>query len=264
MISRIRSTSSRRNHYEELLKGPLTAAEVERIATQVPKDLAGSSSDLSSIVQKLPRVAFQSSGPRQALVGALGSIKSSGDKANTLEILAPNADPDLLILLAKAAEDLASSGDKANYLTATAAEYLNPRNAAVREAYFHAARTLQSSGDLANVLQAATPYGHADPAVTSDIIESSRTLASSGDAANVLLGVVGQRLLQSGAPKATLAVIQRTLTMQSSGDRANVLLAIASARLLDNAEVRSAFLRAADALPSDGDRANVLASVPRQ
>lgn len=264
MISRIRSTGSRRNHYEELLKGPLTSAEVERIASQIPKDLAASSGDLSSIVQKLPRSVFQKSGPRQALAEALDSIKSSGDKAITLEILAPNADPDLLILLAKAAEDLASSGDKANFLAATAAEYLTPRNAALRDAYFRAARTLQSSGDLANVLATATPYGHADPGVTFAVIESSRTLQSSGDAANVLLGLVSQRLLLSNTPKATLAVIQRTLTMGSSGDRANVLLALSSQRLLDNSEVREAFLRATAALPSDSDKANVLSSVARQ
>ena len=264
MISQIHSSSARREHYEELIKGPLSGGDAERIAMQVPKDLAASSSDLSAIIQKLPRSVFQSSGPRQALAAALDSIKSSGDKANTLEILAPNADPDMLMLLARAAESLASSGDKANYLAATAAEYLTPRNAALREAYFHAARTMQSSGDLANVLAGATPYAHADPAVTFAIIESSRTLQSSGDAANVLLGLVSQRLLQPGTPKATLAVIQRTLSMASSGDRANVLLAIASEKLLDNTEVREAFLKAAAALPSDGDKANVLSSIARQ
>ncbi|HJP84544.1 MAG TPA: M56 family metallopeptidase [Gemmatimonadaceae bacterium] len=264
MIGQIHSVSARREHYSELIKGPLTSEDAERIAMQVPKDLAASSSDLSSIIQKLPRSVFQSAGPRQALAAALDSIKSSGDKANTLEILAPNADREMLIVLAKAAEALASSGDKANYLTATAAEYLTPRNAGLREAYFRAARTIPSSGDLANVLVSAAPYGHADPAVTMSIIDVSRAVPSSGDAANVLLSLAGQRLLLATNPASAIAAIQRTLTMGSSGDRANVLLGIASTGVLSNNDVKEAFLRATAALPSDADRANVLSALARQ
>ena len=264
MISQIHSTGARREHYAELIKGPLSAADAERVAVQAPRDLAASSGDLSSIIQRLPRSVFQSSGPRRALAAALDSIKSSGDKANTLQILAPNADPEMLILLAKAAEDLPSSGDKANYLYATAAEYLTPRNAALRDAYFRTARTVQSSGDLANVLMSAATYSHADPTVVMSIIEASRSMQSSGDVANVLLSLAGQHVLRTDNPASAIAAIQRTMTMQSSGDRANVLLGIAATGLLSNNDVRESFLKATAALPSDGDRANVLAAIARQ
>jgi beta-lactamase regulating signal transducer with metallopeptidase domain len=264
-IGRMHSSSAKRAHYEELIKhGPtLSAGDAERIAQQVGTDLT-SSGDLSSVLQMLPRSAVQSPGARRAIADALSKISSSGDKANTLQVLAPNADPDLLILLANAAADLPSSGDKANFLIATAAEYLTPSNEPLRDAYFRTAKTVQSSGDMANVLISAIPYGHANSDVAFHVIDASKGIVSSGDAANVLISLSSQRVLQSGTPRATLAAIERTLTMASSGDRANVLMSFASNNLLSTPEVRDAFTKAALALPSEGDRANVLASAVRR
>ena len=263
-IARIRSSSAKRAHYEELIKnGPaLSDADVVAITRQIGRDLT-SSGDLSSVLQLLPRKAMQSPAARQGVADALSHISSSGDKANTLQVLAPNADIELLVLLAQAAEQLPSSGDKANFLMATAAQYLTPNNAALRSAYFRAASTVQSSGDLANVLITAMPYSHATPQVAFQVIEISNKLASSGDAANVLIDLVSQRVLQPGDVRATIAAIERTLTMASSGDRANVLISIAGANLLTTREAKDAFTKAALALPSDGDRANVLAAAAR-
>src|SRR6267378_144778 len=264
-ISRMHSSSAKRAHYEELIKhGPtLSSADAERIAEQVGTDLT-SSGDLSSVLQMLPRSAVQSPGARRAVADALSKISSSGDKANTLQVLAPNADPDLLVLLAKAAADLPSSGDKANFLIATASEYLTPSSEPLRDAYFKAVKTVQSSGDMANVLISAIPYGHANSDVAFHVIDASNGIVSSGDAANVLISLSSQRVLQPGTARATLAAIRRTLSMASSGDRANVLMSFASNNLLSTPEVRDAFTRAALALPSEGDRANVLASAARR
>jgi beta-lactamase regulating signal transducer with metallopeptidase domain len=263
-ISRIRSSGAKRAHYEELIKnGPtLSDADMEKIINQAARDLT-SSGDLSAVLQMLPRKALQSPGARRGIADALAHIQSSGDKTNTLQVLAPTADPELLLLLAQAAEQVPSSGDKANFLMATAAEYLNSGNAGLRNAYFHAVGTLQSSGDMANVLMTATPYGHANPQIALLVVETSKGLASSGDAANVLISLVSQRVIQPADTRATLGAIQRTMTMQSSGDRANVLISIAGAGLLSSREVKDAFMKAALALPSDGDRANVLASAAR-
>ena len=260
-IREIHSSSAKRAHYEELLKnGPtLSATDIQKVAQQVAWDLK-SSGDLSAVLQMLPPSAFQNPVSRKAIADALSQIKSSGDRANTLQILAPNADREMLVLLAKAAEDLPSSGDKANFLIVTAAEYLTPANESLRDAYFRAVSTIQSSGDMANVLISAMPYGHGNSAVALKVIETSKGLASSGDAANVLISLVSQRVLQPGNTRATLAAIERTLTMGSSGDRANVLIALSGNGLLSSAEVRDAFIKAANALPSDGDRANVLAA----
>jgi beta-lactamase regulating signal transducer with metallopeptidase domain len=264
-ISEINSGWAKRVHYEELIKrGPkLSEADAERVAEQVGRDLT-SSGDLSAVMKMLPRSAVQSPRVRGAVAGALNKIQSSGDKVSALEFLAPNADPDMLLVLARAAEGLPSSGDKANFLLTTEAEYLTPRNSELRTAFFRTAATLQSSGDMANVLMASIPYAHADPNIVYDIVDGAARLRSSGDAANVLLSLVSQRALTPELPRATMAAIERTMTMQSSGDRANVLIAIASAKLLTNSDLRDGFSKAAMALPSEGDRSNVLAAAARQ
>lgn len=263
-IGRIKSSGSKRAHYQELMKnGPtLTAGETERLAQQAARDLT-SSGDLSAVIQQLPKFSLRSSQTRQAVAGALSQIKSSGDRTNTLQILAPNADPEMLIMLAKAAEGLPSSGDKANFLMTTASEYLTPGTESLRNAFFKTTSTLQSSGDMANVLISAIPYGHGSPQVILQVVATSKGLASSGDAANVLLALIAQRAVQPGNSRATLAVIERTLSMASSGDRANVLISLATNNLLTTSEVRDAFTKAAMALPSDGDQANVLSAAAR-
>lgn len=264
MISQIRSANAKRAHYDALLQGgQLSSADAEKVATQASTDLAASSGDLSAVLQKLPRSAMQSPAARNALAGALSRIQSSGDKATTLQILAPNADPEMLLLLAKAAEDVQSSGDKANFLITTAAEYLTPGTESLRNAYFRAVSTVQSSGDMANVLISAMPYGHGSNPVTLRVVETSKGLASSGDAANVLISLISQRLIQPSNPRATLALIERTMTMASSGDRANVLIALAGSGVLSNTQVKEAYIRAAMALPSEGDRGNALAAAAR-
>jgi beta-lactamase regulating signal transducer with metallopeptidase domain len=263
-IGEIRSTGAKRAHYEELLKAPMSASDAERVAAQAGRDLAASSGDLSAVIQQLPRSSLRTSETRQAVAGALSRIKSSGDKTNTLQILAPNADREMLLVLAKAAEELPSSGDKANYLIVTASEYLTPGTESLRNAFFKTTSTLQSSGDMANVLISAIPYSHGSAQVALQVVATSKGLASSGDAMNVLLSLISQRAIQPGATRATLAVIERTLTMASSGDRANVLISLATNNLLSTGEIRDAFTKAAMALPSDGDRSNVLSAAARR
>lgn len=260
-IGRIRSSSAKRAHYEELIKnGPaLSDADLEKVLNQVSRDLT-SSGDLSGVLQMLPRKALQSPGAKRGVVDALSRISSSGDKASTLQVLAPTADAELLVLLAQAAEALPSSGDKATFLITTAAQYLTPNNQALRDAFFRTAATLQSSGDLANVLMTAMPYAHAAPSIALQVVQISKALTSSGDAANVLMDMVTQRVLKPGDTHATIAAIERTTTMGSSGDRANVLITIAEADLLSSREVRDAFTKAALAIPSGTDQANVLAA----
>ena len=264
-IGQIRSTGAKRTHYEQLLEStPIAPNDASRLVAQAGQDLSASSGDLSAVLQKLPRGTVQNAASRQAMADALSRIKSSGDKANTLQILAPNADRETLLMLAKAAEELPSSGDKANYLTATASEYLTPRDDALRNAFFRTAATLASDGDLNNVLVTAMSYGHGNPPVIMSVISTTNELQSSGDIAVVLRNLATQRLLTPQNPAATLAVIERTLTMRSSGDRALVLSTLARQGLLSTTAVKEAYTRAALALPSEGDRATTLAAAARQ
>jgi beta-lactamase regulating signal transducer with metallopeptidase domain len=265
MIGEMQSSWAKRLHYEELIKhGPtLSESDAEMIAQHAGKDLS-SSGDLSAVLQLLPLKSVRSPGARSAIADALSHIASSGDKSSTLQVMAPQADPEMLIMLAQAAEDLPSSGDKANFLMTTASEYLSGSNEALRNAYFRTVATIQSSGDMRNVLESALPYGHASAPLTLQIIEATKGIASSGDVASVLESLISQGLLRSGNERGTLAVIERTLTMPSSGDRANVLMSLSSQNLLSTTAVRDAFTKAALALPSEGDRANVLASAARR
>jgi beta-lactamase regulating signal transducer with metallopeptidase domain len=265
MIGEMQSSWAKRLHYEELIKhGPaLSESDAELIAQHVAGDLA-SSGDLSAVLQLLPLKAVRSPGTRSAIADALSHIASSGDKSSTLQVMALQADPEMLVMLAKAAEDLPSSGDKANFLMTTTSEYLSSANEALRNAYFRVVATIQSSGDMRNVLESSLPYGHASAAITLQIIEATKGIASSGDVASVLESLVSQGLLRAGNERGTLAVIERTLTMPSSGDRANVLMSLSSQNLLSTTAVKDAFTKAALALPSEGDRANVLASAARR
>jgi hypothetical protein len=264
-IGAIQSTGAKRSHYEELLKtAPLSPTDGSRLVAQAGQDLAKSSGDLSSVLQQLPRSTVQSAGARQALADALSRIKSSGDKANTLEALAQNADRETLIMLAHSAETLPSSGDKANYLTTTASEYLSGNDEALRNAFFRAAATVVSNGDLQNVLVTAMTYGHSNPAVVMQVIRTTNELSSSGDIASVLRNLATQRLLTAQNPAATLAVIERTHTMRSSGDRAMILTTLARQGVLTTPALREAYTRAAMALPSEGDRASALAAAARE
>lgn len=265
MIGEMQSSWAKRLHYEELIKhGPtLSESDAEMIAQHAGKDLS-SSGDLSAVLQMLPVKSLRSPGTRNAIADALSHIASSGDKSSTLQVMAPQADPEMLVMLAKAAEDLPSSGDKANFLMTTTSEYLSGSNEALRNAYFRVVATIQSSGDMRNVLESSLPYGHASAPLTLQIIEATKGIASSGDVASVLESLISQGLLRTGNERGTLAVIERTLTMPSSGDRANVLMSLSSQNLLSTTAVRDAFTKAALALPSAGDRANVLASAARR
>jgi beta-lactamase regulating signal transducer with metallopeptidase domain len=265
MTGEMQSSSGKKLHYEEMIKhGPaLSESDAEMIAQHAGKDLS-SSGDLSAVLQLLPLKGVRSPGTRSAIAGALSHIASSGDKSSTLQVMAPQADPEMLVMLAKAAEDLPSSGDKANFLMTTASEYLSSSNEALRNAYFRVVATIPSSGDMRNVLESALPYGHTSGPLTLQIIEATKGIVSSGDVASVLESLVSQGLRRSGNERGTLAVIERTLTMASSGDRANVLMSVSSQNLLSTTAVRDAFTKAALALPSEGDRANVLASAARR
>ena len=85
-----------------------------------------------------------------------------------------------------------------------------------------------------------------------------------GDIAVVLRNLADLRLLTAQTPAATIAVIERTHGMASSGDRAVVLTSLARRELLSTSAVRDAYMRAAQALPSEGDRASVLAAAAGQ
>ena len=219
-IGRIHSGGVRRAYYEALLAGgPMSDDEYTRVTQQAVRDLT-SSGDLSSVLRRVPGGA-SSPAVRAALAAGLDHIASSGDRRETIMQLLPTANRDLLLTLAHAATGISSSGDRAEFLRAGAAQYLSKRDAALRSAWFDVATTVPSSGDLADVLRTALPYGHGDAEVARLAMVTVDRVPSSGDKAEVLVDAASQRLLTTPAVREAYLAAARNVA--SSGDRERVL-----------------------------------------
>jgi hypothetical protein len=237
-IARMTSTAAKTAHYKALLEDDnFTQSEIDRIARDAGRDLASSPTDLRSVLDLLipqrvvraagsaRRTAYPSAAAQasidQSVQAAVRKAKSSGDKASILTQYAAGGDPEAVLMALHGAKDVSSSGDKRSLLTTLAASALNGRNAALRRAFFEAYATITSDGDKRSVLLAALPYGHANPAVTLDVIEGTRHIDSAGDKAEVLIGVTRQRLLTSAAIRR--AFMEAAKEISSSGDYKRVL-----------------------------------------
>lgn len=227
-IARMRSTAAKTSHYKALLKTDnFTQGEIDRIARAAGRDLASSPSDLRAVLDVMlserPSAAAQAS-IGQSVQTAIRKAKSSGDKASILTQYAAGGDPDAVLMALRGAKELSSDGDKSNLLKTLAASALNGRNLALRRAFFDAYETLSSDGDSRSVLIAALPYGHANPAVTVDVIQATRHISSDGDKAEVLIALTKQRLLTSAAIRN--AFLDAAKEISSSYDQRRVLQAV--------------------------------------
>ena len=222
-IDSIVSTGAKRTYYASLLElgRSIPDGEMARLFTRIKRDLAGSSGDLRSVLQKVAPSTVRQGESRTAFTDAISSIESDGDKSSLLTELAMTADRELLLDIAQVARSIGSDGDKSRVLIASAARYLDKQDARLRESFFGVAESVGSDGDKSRVLIVASSYGHADEAVTE-------------------------------------AVIRGTLSMESDGDKANVLTSVAARKLLTSPKIKDAYLSAAQNIGSDGDRARVL------
>jgi beta-lactamase regulating signal transducer with metallopeptidase domain len=127
---------------------------VMQIAESIP-----SSGDKSGLLVTLaPRyLARNDAALRQAYFATAITIPSSGDLARVLETAVPFATKsnDIALAVISAAPHVASSGDRADVLTALANAGA-VHSAAVREAYLRTAQDVPSSGDMRRVLEALT------------------------------------------------------------------------------------------------------------
>jgi len=228
-IARIQSNAAQAAHYTALLKADnFTQAEIDRIARAAGRDLASTPSDLRSVLDLMK--SQRPSNSAQAAIGqsvqtAIRKAKSSGDKASILTQYAVGGDSDAVLMALRGAKELSSDGDKSTLLKTLAASALNGRNPALRRAFFDAFETLSSDGDSRSVLTAALPYGHANPAVTLDVIQATRHISSDTDKAEVLIALTKQRLLTSAAIRT--AFLDAAKGISSSSDQRRVLQAVA-------------------------------------
>lgn len=243
-IEGIRSPFAKRAHYEALLDGrPLTSSEYDLVAAHVTKSLASSPSDLAPVLSRIaagPAKGTKSLGQAVAALGraqgalssaldaALGRNRTSGDSAGTLTQYGVSDDPEMLLLALKGAADVSVDSDKRVLLQTLAAGALRRNVAALRNAWFDAASTIDTDSDLRVALTAALPYGHNDPLVTSNVLR-----------------LVGDR-------------------MSTDSDKRVVLMTAASERLLATSKLRGEFMTAAKTISTSSDFATVMASLYNQ
>ena len=224
-IADLHSSGAKRAHYDVLLDGQLSAAELDRLVQQAGKDIP-SSGDLRAVLSKAATQSNKGKVSASTLEEAMGAVPSSGDLTAVLLAFGQTDDREQLLAVARTALKIPSSGDLARFLVEVAPRYLGRNDAALRAGYFKAVANIPSSGDLARVLVNAVPYA-----------------AKSTEIARAVLTTAG--------------------TVPSSGDRARVLVALAGSGAVRDAALRDAYLKTASEIPSSSDMRDALQALTR-
>ncbi len=223
-IATIASSGAKRAHYEALMaSGQLTDAELDRLVRHAGRNISSSGDLRGLLIRAAPLQGANRSG--SALEDAAASIASSGDKTAVLAVYGRTTNREMLLSVMRVARTIQSSGDKAGLLEQLASHYLKVNDPELQSLFFETAETIPSSGDLSGVLKQAVPFAATSPDQALLLLHTSRRIASSGDRSSVLIALVA-----SGAVKT--AVVRRAFfevaeTIPSSGDRSRVLEAAA-------------------------------------
>ncbi|HVD60232.1 MAG TPA: M56 family metallopeptidase [Gemmatimonadaceae bacterium] len=224
MIAKITSTAAKTAHYQALLKADnFTQAEIDRIARDAGRDLASSPSDLQSVLEMTRPSNTAQVAIRQSMRAAIEKTTSSSEKSSLLKQYAAGGDPQAVLMALRGARDVQSDGDKASLLQTLVAQSLSSGKVDLRRAFFDACNTFASDGERRSVLTSAVPYGHANPAVTKEVLHSASLMQSDGDRSAVLILVAKQRLLTNDSLRDAFMAAAKTIS--SSNDYKRVLLA---------------------------------------
>jgi hypothetical protein len=226
-IATMNSSGAKRSHYEALMAAErLSNTDLDKVVRHAGQNIE-SSGDLRSVLEKA--APTQRGGIRSgpSLEEAVSHVSSSGDKTAVLELYGLTNDRGMLLSVVRAARSIQSSGDKARLLQQLAQRYLSTDDQELSRAFFQVAVTIPSSGDLRSVLYTAVSL-----------------VANSADE--------------------TLMLIDAARNIPSSGDRADVLISLAGSGALKSPKVRDAFFDVATSIPSNGDRSRVLESAGRR
>jgi hypothetical protein len=228
MIGTIRSSGSKREHYEALLDGErLSAEDLDKVVRHAGRNLS-SSGDLRSVLTKAGPGVRNSGRASSGFEEAVNSISSSGDKRSVLQVYGQSTDRDMLLSVMKLAETVASSGDRASLLSVLAPNYLSRNDDALREAFFHTLATVPSSGDMRSVLTGSVMgYAAGNEKVAYDVAVTAAAVPSSGDRAVVLTELARLNGLRSTRVR---EAYMRAAQGLASGDAVRVLQAAAVTR----------------------------------
>jgi hypothetical protein len=286
-IGLIHSDGSKRIYLEQLFSQAALNPTQLKDAADLIRGIS-SDGDKAQVIITVDR-HYLTSGLRQCLFDAAGSISSDGDKRRVLSDIVQK-DPgnmETLVDAAVVAKHISSDGDKAEVLIEIAGSYRASDE--LRAAYFDAADSISSDGDHARVLvkllaahnndrdtmarllqsderissdgdkaavlkEASAQYSD-DPVVRRAFFDAANSISSDGDHQEVLVALVRHQGIASPTLGETANSAQR---ISSDGDKARVLVELATVNV---EPVRDAFFAAADSIHSDGDRSRVLMAI---
>ncbi|HEY0995284.1 MAG TPA: hypothetical protein VGD77_04795, partial [Gemmatimonadaceae bacterium] len=184
-IDEVTSDGIRRSYFLALLdtRPELPGPKLDRVVRQAAEQV-GSDGDLRAILEAAAR-----SDKRASIVDAAERIGSSGDRRAVLTRLLLDSDEAVLRAVMVAAKGISSDGDKAGLL-AKASGIVGEHPAAIPD-FLGAAGSIRSDGDKAMVLKvAAREWSPTLGKLGDAMISVTRTIQSSGDRANVLVTLV--------------------------------------------------------------------------
>jgi beta-lactamase regulating signal transducer with metallopeptidase domain len=224
VVRRIHSTSSRRAHLADLfqLRGNPQRDSVIEAAGPLLKD---SPSELTAFLRNVRAMQTPGRATSDAMETALRNITSDGDLHRTLDQMLPGADRQTLLMILDVARNIESDGDMTQLLSAAAPFVLTRRDDALRNAFFKAYETIESSGDQSVVLSAAIKFAHGNEPLTLSIIRGTHSIDASGSKAVVLTAVANNRLVTSKTLRDAFAVEAASPDL-ADGDRSVILAAL--------------------------------------
>ncbi len=215
-IERIDNSGAKRAHYQELIRTPsLPSRELGTALRQAGREVT-SSGDLRGILQNVPAQSRGGSEVRAGLAEAIRGIKSSGDKAAVLANYGDTDDPEMLLMVLTEVRGITSDGDKARVLARLAPRAVGHRTKAVCDAFFEAAETIESDGDLARTLSVAMNAGRSSEDVSHAVIRATARISSARDASRVLQEVAGKGLVNTARLRSAYVTAARNIN--SDGD----------------------------------------------
>ena len=218
-IRTIASNSSKRTHYIALLQLPgLGARDIADVVRQASSNTS-SSGDLRELLGAVPIGHRSTREVRTAVMSAIATIRSDGDKREVLQQYAGSGDRETILAVLLATPTVRSDGDKRSILTETAVSALEDGDASLRDAWFDAFTAVRSDGDQRSLLFAALPYARGDASLTAAILRGVTGIGSDGDASAVLVAVAQRGLLTTPELRSLYESAARTISSQGDARR---------------------------------------------
>jgi len=184
-VSRLSSSSYRRQALEELISYPGLSESTYWRALELSRDIASSgerAAFLGALAGKMPEVE----GLQRHYLEVAGGIASSGDQASALTALLRGAavSEELCRMWIQTAGQVSSSGTAASLLSQASRRC--PDSEGVWSAYLEAVREIPSSGDQRRALMALLEREGLDPRVIEEVVSVAESaMASSGESQRV-------------------------------------------------------------------------------